>query len=383
MTHRLTFFPLGNADCCLIEVADGRLLLFDYAHRGEADDPNDHRIDLPAALRERLKQAGRTGFHVVAFTHLDADHYDQASAFFSLDHAKTYQGEDRITIDELWVPAAAIVETGLTGEAAVIRAEARHRLKHGYGIRVFSRPDYLKDWLEEQGLTIEDRAPLISDAGTLVPGFVKGADGVEFFVHSPFATRLDDGSAVERNDCNLALQATFGCGAGNPDARFLLLADTPWDVLQEIVQVTQAHQNDDRLAWDVVKVPHHCSYLSLSAEIGDEITTPVDEIDWLYREQGAGGAILVSSSDPIPSEGSEADQSAQPPHRQAAAYYHSIATHLDGEFRVTMAWPTTDAPEPIVITFGATGAKVEKSTLSASAYVTRRDAPRAGWGWHP
>jgi len=28
--HRLTFYPLGNADCCLIDLANGQKILFDY-----------------------------------------------------------------------------------------------------------------------------------------------------------------------------------------------------------------------------------------------------------------------------------------------------------------------------------------------------------------
>ena len=31
--HRLTFYPLGNADCCLIDLANGQKILFDYAGR--------------------------------------------------------------------------------------------------------------------------------------------------------------------------------------------------------------------------------------------------------------------------------------------------------------------------------------------------------------
>jgi len=36
---------------------------------------------------------------------------------------------------------------------------------------IFSRPTKLKEWLEKQGLTLESRAHLITDAGQYVPGF--------------------------------------------------------------------------------------------------------------------------------------------------------------------------------------------------------------------
>ena len=47
----LTFFPLGNADSCLIDLASGEKLLLDYGHQGNPEDDNDLRCDLPALLR--------------------------------------------------------------------------------------------------------------------------------------------------------------------------------------------------------------------------------------------------------------------------------------------------------------------------------------------
>ena len=66
---------------------------------------------------------------------------------FYLEHAEKYQVKGRPRIGELWVPAAALVEEGLEGDARIIRSEARHRFKAKNGIRVFSRPDRLKEWM--------------------------------------------------------------------------------------------------------------------------------------------------------------------------------------------------------------------------------------------
>src|SRR5260370_1897243 len=113
MMPKMTIFPIGNADCCLIDLTNGQKLLFDYAHCRNANDSEDHRIDLAAALRSDLKNSGRHQFDVVAFTHADDDHVHGASEFFYLKHAQKYQGPDRITINQLCVPAAMIVEEGL------------------------------------------------------------------------------------------------------------------------------------------------------------------------------------------------------------------------------------------------------------------------------
>ena len=50
----VTFYPLGNADCCRIDLPGGEKLLFDYADVRCADEASDKRIDLPT------EAAGRT-----------------------------------------------------------------------------------------------------------------------------------------------------------------------------------------------------------------------------------------------------------------------------------------------------------------------------------
>ena len=172
--HKVTFFPLGNADSCRIKLENGKRVLFDYANMRNPDDENDLRCDLPKLLREDLDHSGKDSFEVVAITHLDEDHYKGASDFFWLEHAQKYQGEGRIKIKTLWVPAAIITEEGVDKEEGrIIRREARHRFKEGNGIRVFSRPERLRKWCEDNKVDFEKRKSLITDAGKLAPEFTK------------------------------------------------------------------------------------------------------------------------------------------------------------------------------------------------------------------
>lgn len=368
--HKATFFPLGNADTCRLDLEGGKKLLFDFAHWRDAEDEDDLRIDLAESLREDLEEADRDSFDVVAFTHVDDDHIHGATEFFYLDHAQKYHGDDRIKIETLWVPAAVIVEEGLKDEAAIIRAEARHRLKKGYGIRVFSRPDALKDWLECQGLTIKSRAHLITDAGQLVPGFDTASDGVEFFVHSPFSKTAEDGGFVQRNEASLVLQARFVISG--KETRLLLAADTTHEIWDDIVDITNYKGNKTRLVWDIFKLPHHCSYYALGPEKGKTKTVPTDQVKWLLG-QGQRGALIVSSSNVIP----ETDEK-QPPHFQAAATYTDRANEINGEFVVTMEHPKETAPDKLVVEIDGGGATLKKTIVAGVAAIVSRPAPRAG-----
>jgi len=375
--HTMTFFPLGNADCCRIDLACGKAILVDFADTRDPSDLNDPRCDLPEALRADLQARRRDYYDVVAFTHLDRDHFGGATEFFYLDHAAKYQGDGRVKMMIMWVPAAFITEQSPDDdEARILQREARHRFRVGKGIRVFSRPERLRDWCEENHLRLEDRLELISDAGTLAPEFSLASDKAEFFIHSPFAIRQDKNTVEDRNEDSLVFQVTFDVDAVL--TRGLLLADSTYDVLAQIVDVTRAKKNDVRLEWDIAKLPHHCSCLSIGPEKGKDKTEPVDQVAWLYEQQGLSGAVGISTSKPIPTPNSDEDKDPQPPHRQAANYYKGVTGDLNGQFLVTMEHPNTTAPEPLVIEIGRDKATPKKTARTAAVIATSRSAPRAG-----
>lgn len=365
--HLVRFFPIGNADTCLIELENGRRALFDFADMASKDDPDDKRCDLEKELRDCL--AGDKEIDVVAFTHLDGDHCKGAKDVFYLEHAAKYQDDNRIKIKTMWVPASAILEVGSTGQARTLRAEARHRFIEGKGIRVFSRPDALDDFLRERDIDPAKRRNLISDAGTLCPEFHIDNDGVEFFVHSPFAEHCDD-KIIIRNDAALFMQATFK--VDEHLTRLILSADVGYEAIDDIVRVSRHYQHDDRLLWDVNNVPHHSSYNSLGPDKGEDETAPTDRLKWLYEEQSQPSALLVATSCAIP-----ADDTVQPPHRQAANYYKRVAKAVSGQFIATMAHPTEANPKPLIIEIGKAGYSVRKAPSGAPAIVVGA-TPRAG-----
>jgi hypothetical protein len=373
----MTFFPIGNADCCRIDLECNRTILVDFAATRDPDDDDDPRCNLPELLRADLEERKRDYYDVVAFTHLDKDHFCGSTEFFHLWHAQKYQGDERIKMNVMWVPAALITEKAPDEEEArILQREARHRFKEGKGIRVFSRPERLRKWCEENDLKLEDRLALITDAGKLAPEFSLAVDKVEFFVHSPFAVRQDENTLEDRNGDSLVFQVTFEIE--DVYTRALLFADSTHEDLANIVDITKAKKNDKRLEWDIAKLPHHCSYKSIGPEKGKDKTEAVDQVAWLFEEQGAGGSICVSTSKPIPAPGSDEDEDPQPPHRQAANYHKGVTGDLNGQFLVTMEHPSTTAPEPLVIEIGKDKATPKKTTRTAALIATSRSAPRAG-----
>ncbi len=377
MTARLTFHPLGSADCTRLDLADGKKMLVDYADMRNPDDRWDRRIDLPGELLADLRSAKRDYYDVVLYTHLDDDHCCGTSDFFWLEHAAKYQTEGRVKIRELWVPAAAILEDGVEDCARVIRQEARHRLKKGSGIRVFSRPARLKEWLEENDLTLESRAHLITDAGQFVPDFsINGPERVQFFIHSPFGWRQNENDVIDRNQDSVVFQAAFL--EGTRETHALFMSDIDNDSINQIVQTSKRHKNEHRLLWDIFKIPHHCSYLSIGPDKGEDETKPTDDVKWLCETQGQKRCIMMSTSKSIPVKGSAEDKDVQPPHRQAAAYYKRVANAKDGSFKVTMDLPSASKPKPSTIEITDRGATLLSVSATVGAASVISTPARAG-----
>jgi len=366
---KITFYPLGNADSYLIQTDQDKYFLFDFAEMRNPEDNADKRMLLEENLKRDIGWPTRRAIDVLAISHGDNDHVKGISDTFWLEHAKTYQDANRIIIKELWVPAALIVEEGSEDDTRVIRQEARHRFLEKKGIKVFARPEHLKDWLESKGKRFEDYRDLICDAGKTVPGWTVQRDSIEFFVHSPFAEKVKDG-LLDRNTHSLVMQVSINSG-GNI-TKLLATGDSVSEQWEKIIQITRYHKNDMKLGWDIFKIPHHCSYKAMSKDKGTYITTPTEEFQWLL-DQGANCGILVSTS-----KESHATTTEQPPHIEAYRRYQETAKQLDADLVVTMEYPNKQNPQRLVITIDGKGPILKKAISSPSVITTSQRAPRVG-----
>lgn len=276
MAQYFTIYPLGNAETCLLELNNGSKLLFDYAAMNDGSS-SDARFNIEDELSS-IKE-----FDVVMFSHAHEDHTKGASDFFYLDHAQKYQSDTRVKIKELWVSAAFLLDTDLENhsDAKIIRAEARYRLRNKYGIRIFAAPNSLTDWLASQGIAYDDVSDLIVHAGNIMELPDPLRDEMQVFVHAPFS---DDSEDVQnKNDPSIVLQVRLF--NDNQETNLLITGDSPYQVLDKIVDISQTNENEGYLIWDIYDIPHHCSYTGLN-EKGEKdvrIIIPTDNIQWLLQ----------------------------------------------------------------------------------------------------
>lgn len=370
---KLLFYPVGNGDSTLIHLADDRLLLVDF-NNWSADAADDGRVSLDEELRGYLANQNRDCLDVVAFSHADVDHVQGAEDFFWLECAPEYQDDDRVRIDELIVPASLVLETGLEGSAKAIHDEAQHRLRCGTGIRVCGEPERLETWLDREGIDPSSRTDLITRAGQCLPGFDRYHGQVEIFVHSPFSFQMEDEDAPRNANCIVWHLTLYEDGR---ELRCMLGADADHQNWADILYITMKNGNEDRLYWDLFRTSHHCSYLALSAEKGEEETVPREEVAGLF-ELGTDNCLLIASSHAIPTEDTD-----QPPHRQAAAFYRKTAREKgDGDnFVVTMEWPPkSDKRSPVIVETSPFGFELVKTlaTVGGPETVLHRPSTRVG-----
>jgi hypothetical protein len=383
LKHKIVFYPVGNGDTSQIILNNGQRILMDYHHLKNGENEAEAAIDLKTRLKKELDDAKRDYFDVVAFTHADKDHICGSTDFFELQHAVKYQGNGRIKISELWVPAAMLLEKAdrdqQSNEFVILRQEARHRLLEGKDILVFSKPPKLMEWLvpklKERGEAANARDHLFIDAGTLVPTFTLFKDGVEFFCHSPFIEHCE-GKDIVRNQASLIFNIRFNAEDNLYD--YLAVGDADSCDLEKIVSITKYHDNQNRLAWDLFNVPHHCSYKALNeADKGSNETEPTPLVKELL-EMGKENAYEVSSSRPIIDNSASYEQT-QPPHIQAHKTYENYLKQVKGrKLLVTMQEPNTKQPQPLTFEVTAGGISFLRATSIGASAIISSTPPRAG-----
>ncbi len=377
--HKIKFYPVGNGDTSQIVLENGKRILLDYRHVKSSEDNKGPEINLCQTLRDELADDDRDYFDVVAFTHGDKDHIENSTEFFWFEYKKEFQGGDRIKINELWVPAALIIEDltndTLSTEIAFWRQEARHRLIKGSGIKVFSGPDKLKDWLESKDLTVESRQHLIVHAGTVVDTFNSENDGIEFFSHSPFVKQVDEGDDL-RNGAALVFNVRLKSGTEIYD--YFCVGDSDCSVLEDIVSISKTKGNEDRLEWDLYSVPHHCSHHALSPEKGEKETYPIAGVKELLLKGREGSYVLCSSNEIA--DNHAAYEQKMPPHIQARHCYENYNNQVCGcRVIVTMEESPEANPQPVVFKFESHGVYIEAmAAASGISYVASQRTPRAG-----
>ncbi|MDX7951817.1 metallohydrolase [Lichenihabitans sp. Uapishka_5] len=369
MAAKTSHFKVDNGDMTLVELESARNILIDCKIRVAADDENDVDVpDVGTQLRDRLPRdsAGRLYVDAFLLTHPDQDHCSGLMRHFHLGRPDTWvKADDKIIIREMW--SSPIVfrradrknkSTGhvLCADAEAWRGEARRRVKLYRAQGYFSDGDRIQIFGEDAEGKTDDLLPILVSAGSAFSRICGVTDGTfEGFLLAPMLADDDEEAEVlSKNNSSVIVQLTIA-GDGKADAgRYLFGGDAEVAIWERVWDKYAA----DKLAYEVLIAPHHCSWHSLSWDSWSDLNSRA-RVSAKARNalsQAAPGALIISSSVEIH------DDDQDPPCIRAKREYLSILNPGRGSFRC-IADESGDGP--LEVRVGWYGIKPSKLALGA------------------
>lgn len=349
------FWPVGTGDSTTIVISETEIMQIDLNDKLMADEEGNEHIPIVDELVAKLPEVnGRPYLSCFVLTHPDLDHCRGFSDLL-----------DRVDIGEIWHTPRIFREYEdtykLSEDAQAFRAEAHRRAERsieaggdpgsgnrvriiGYASELFEPGERYFGFPEHDFYTRPGNSIYMLDGVDVSGRF-------EAFIHAPFKASLADA----RNETSLAMQIAIGSGTG---MRGLFLGDLSYPSVMQVFDETHRHGNEDKLQWNVLLAPHHCS----KKVMYENNVLQQDVLDEFAASQLSPGYI-VSSSNEFKGRNESGDN---PPHRVARNRYEEI---VNNDFVCTGEVSTPEEVRPII--FSSTDWGIE---LGGDGYVMSESA---------
>jgi hypothetical protein len=353
----LIFWPVGCGDSTTIVVDDDHVLQIDLHDTAAADDEGATAEAVIDRLAEQLpRRDGKPYLSVFALTHGDQDHCRGFADLLGV-----------VTIGEIWATPRLWREfeddpDSLCDDARVFHQEVERRVSETRNAIVGGREPEFGDRVRIIGHDKDQwNHPYadLPDEYRSGPGHsIATLDGddvstrFEAFVHAPFK----DDCAASRNETSLALQVTLK-GSSGVVGHILFFGDLAHDTIMKIFDYSETADRADKVAWDVLLAPHHCSRRVMYVLEGGEEVLQQDVLDAFERNANSDSTVVVSSA-PFPNKNDPGDN---PPHIDARRRYEEIATRLV----CTGEHVDVEAPVPVVFLLRDSGLELAEEELDA------------------
>lgn len=339
----VVFWPVGTGDSTTLVLGGDLVVQVDLRDMKAADEDGAAVAAVIDRLEDALPQPdGATPYLAVfALTHADMDH---CCGFGDLL-------DSSIVIGEIWATPRLWREISEEGDmcedARAFQEEVERRVQATLtALKNGTEPasgDRVRIIGYDEDREAHSYAELPDEYFTFPGEAITMVDGVdvsrrfEAFVHAPFK----DDCAGDRNDTSLALQIQMHTGEGTT-GRLLLLGDLAYATIKKIFDFSESHDRTDRVEWDVLLSPHHCSKKVMYAP-GDDGTEELkqDILDQLRAHAGADARVIASS---LPFRDKD-KKGHNPPHLLAREAYESVTAY---PVLCTGEYPTEQEPRPVV-----------------------------------
>ena len=371
MVANIAFFPVANGDMTLIQTESGRNVLIDMNIREAADDPDDNAPNVAKMLRNRLRRdrQGRLYVDALVLSHPDKDHCSGLAKHFHLGVATQWSQEsDKIFIRELWssplIFRRASKRHTLCDDAKAFNKEARRRVQRFRDARgAVGDGDRILILGKDEGGKTDDLEQIVVSVNQEFSKINGEHDGtMTARLLGPLPKIDDDDEDVQtKNNSSTVIQFSLAGGKVADKCRFLTGGDTEVAIWERL-WTTHQHRAD-WLSYDVLLVPHHCSWHSLShdswSDLGEDAKVSQGARNAL--SQARGGATVVASSKPIK------DDDDDPPCVRAQREYKKIIAEVRGQFRCVGEHPSDSAPDVTEVEIDQNGPRLCAALLTGTS----------------
>lgn len=375
----VTFFPVGekNGGMTLIKLNDKKntTILIDCSI---GDEPIADHCDVNQELRSRLPKDSNDRPYLDAFilTHRHDDHVKGFINHFHTGPLDEYDGdadEKKIVIKEMWSshnfwkPSSAKYD--LCENAKAFNKEMKRRVdlfkekkaiqpEGDRAIVVGKDPEGRTDDIGNINYDIGDTFTKINNTNI--------SSKLEGFILSPIEQQEneEDECFTDKNRQSIVIQ--LAVIQGEYRNKLMMAADAEclvWETLWKIYK-----DEKEKLEYDILSAPHHCSWHSLSYDSQSDCENPkICKDAKKALSQSKDGAFIVSQSKIIK------DSDSDPPSQAAKDEYLGIVG--ENQFICTNEHPDEKKPEPIEFNLTGGGPQKKgvkekpKTALAASASV--------------
>lgn len=368
MTAKIEHFRVGCGDQTLITLESGKTLLIDCHIRAAADAANDDTPDVARQLKDRLKidTEGRPYVDVMMLSHPDKDHIGGFAKHFHTGPVSAYvKGSNKIIVREMWssplVFRRASKNHTLCDDAKAWATEARRRVKKYRDAGWADQGDKILIMGEDiNGKT--DGLSAIQVRGGETWSTIGGTweNNFEGLLLAPNKPRDEDlEETLSKNNSSIIVRLKIGVSYTSDACRVLLGGDAEVAIWERL---WDRHKDQkDKLSYDLLLAPHHCSWHSLSwdswSQRGENAKVSPEAREAL--SQARDGAKVIASSKTISNDDSD------PPCIRAKREYDAITKAVKGQFLCL----ADGGPEPLTFEIEAGGLK-QVALKAASAATT-------------
>lgn len=377
MEHIIKYYPVGNADCTLIKLDNGKTILVDCQILADLTDGHGKQImfDVKEDLLSELKKDSLERPFVDLFisTHPHDDHCKGFAENFYHGDVADYdkdKNKNEIIIEELWITPRGL-NNGLSAPAEDIRKEAKRRRKlydddaNFYG----SKGNYLRIIGYDKDKEFDRRYCYVP--GKLVTTVHEASlSWLEMFIHAPFKEDVETSKKYDdKNATSVVVQFGFKIdGYTGYKSRVLMGGDAEHEIWQHILD---NNTDEEKLKWNIFLAPHHCSWSFFNnSDNKNEIKPSAEDI---LNKQIGNSAHIIASSNEIKNDNNN------PPCYEAKQQYIKKLKSGSSRFLNTATHSKVgNIPQPIVFKIDEYGKTLKENATVAGATSISNPAPRAG-----